>query len=112
MTAKQYDVREHQGISTKIDIASQAESERAKIAVGTLPALGTEPAVMRFLDRIGLLPRGITASAASQEGVIDRLMAAGFRLDVHTLDEKLANTTLSTTGKIMAKARLGQLGLI
>jgi hypothetical protein len=101
-----------QGISTKIDVQAQAAAEREKIPFPPLPALHSEAAVMRFLDRLDLLPRGISASAASQEGVIDRLIASGFKLNVYDLDQALARTTLNSFGRMFVKARLGELALI
>ena len=95
-----------------LDIKAQAAAERELIKFPPLPALHSEKAVMTFLDKLDLLPRGISAAAVSQEGVVDRLIASGYRLDIHKLDEALARTTLNSFGRTFTKARLSELGLL
>jgi hypothetical protein len=67
---------------------------------------------MHFLDRVGLLPRGLRVSASQAANVIEAMVASGRRLGVHDVDEALAKTTLNSFGRMFTKARLGELGLL
>jgi hypothetical protein len=59
------------------------------------------------------LPFGIRASTAQQQvDAINILLANGWKIDVHTLDKALANTTLSTSGRMRTKARLSEVGFL
>ncbi len=94
------------------EVQAQIEAERQKIAVTPQgPALQTPEAALRFLDRVGLLPKGIQASASNAEAVLDYIASRG-GLSIYEVDQALANTTLSSFGKMVTKAQLGKLGLI
>jgi hypothetical protein len=73
-------------------------------------ALGTPEAVARFLDRVGLTPRGINASS-NPAGVINLIASRG-GFDVHDVDAALMGTTLNAQGRTRCKARLSELGLL
>lgn len=96
------------------EINAAKEADRMKIAMPAQgPALQSAEAIYRFLDNVGLLPFGIRASTPQKQvDAINILRTNGWTIDVHTLDQALANTTLSSFGRMMTKARLGEVGFL
>lgn len=87
------------------------EAERRKVVFASTPAIHSAPACSRFLNKIGLLPDGLAAQA-QDERVLPAMIASGYRIPLHKLNEALANTTLDTYQKIVIKNRLSAVGLL
>ena len=88
------------------------DAEAAKIVLPPSPALGSAAACARFLGKIGLIGASLEAAAQENENVLPNMIAAGFRIDLHQLNDALAKTTLDTYGRIVVKNRLSAVGLI
>jgi hypothetical protein len=83
----------------------------AKIEFASMPALGTQAAMVSALARIGLFVPNHIAASASNHG-IDEMVAAGMGYETWQIDEALARTNLNTQQKIQFKLRLESAGLL
>lgn len=88
------------------------EAEAAKISFASTPAMQSAPACARFLGKIGVMAAGLAAQAEADERVLPGLIASGYKIPLHKLNDALARTTLSLDQRFAVKTRLSAIGLI